>query len=128
MISGASSSPRCKRSNCPRTFTSTRKVIASWEPRLRAASNATFLLQSKTDLRDVAGKKLAAAMKLTELGIRSVVVLSSVMLVLAAAAQDMHYPPDGQQIPPSKCLVLRDDSEASNLPCSQLDHQVWLAD
>src|SRR4051794_12086777 len=122
MISGASSTPRCKRCNSLETFTSMPKAIASWEPRPRAASSATFPLQSKTDLKGMVGniEGTRNSMKVTRPGLRSVVVLFSALLVSAAAAQDTHYPPDGPQIPPSKCLILRDDTEESNLPCSQL--------
>jgi iron(II)-dependent oxidoreductase len=67
-------------------------------------------------------------MKLFALAMKSVVVFGGAITISIAASQDTHYPPNGQQIPPSKCLVLRDDTEASNLPCSPLDHQAWLAD
>jgi len=81
-------------------------------------------------LKGVVGDKeeTSNTMKLTRPGTISIAVLFSALLVSAAAAQDTHYPPDGAQIPPSKCLILRDDTEESNLPCSQLDHQTWLAD
>jgi hypothetical protein len=86
--------------------------------------------RAELNLKNMAGTfgRFAAAMKFTESCLRFVVVLNSAMLVSIATAQYTHYPPEGQQIPPSRCLVLRDDSEASNLPCSQVDHQAWLAD
>jgi iron(II)-dependent oxidoreductase len=49
-------------------------------------------------------------------------------LCISMAAQDSYYRPDGQQIPPEKCLVHRDDSESGANPCSTQNHQAWLAD
>jgi iron(II)-dependent oxidoreductase len=44
------------------------------------------------------------------------------------AAQDFHYPPAGQQIPPDRCLTSRDDSESGNTVCTTSNHEAWLAD
>jgi len=56
-----------------------------------------------------------------------VVVLGMISCVWIAA-QDSHYSPDGQQIPPDRCLVVRGDSERGDIPCTAWNHQVWLAD
>ena len=60
----------------------------------------------------------------TRFGIGALLMISSTW----TGAQDLHYVPEGQQIPPDRCLVLRDDSESSNLPCPLMSHQAWLAD
>jgi gamma-glutamyl hercynylcysteine S-oxide synthase len=44
------------------------------------------------------------------------------------AAQDSHYSPDGQQIPPDRCLTQRNESDGSAGPCTIFSHQAWLAD
>src|SRR3569833_327654 len=113
MISGVLSSPRCKLFNSLTTFTSMPKAIAFWVPRRQAVSSAIFPLRSMTDVKDEAGniQNQAATMKLVEAVIKLVIVLYSAFVISAASAQDTHYPPDGQQIPPSRCLILRDDTE-----------------
>jgi iron(II)-dependent oxidoreductase len=43
-------------------------------------------------------------------------------------AQDTHYWPESQQIPPDRCLTQRDDSESGNIPCNVQSHRAWLGD
>jgi len=54
------------------------------------------------------------------------------VLVLAAAtvssAQDSHYSPKGQQIPVPECLTMKGLWEGGSKPCSQTEHEAWLAD
>ncbi|MFZ1052916.1 MAG: SUMF1/EgtB/PvdO family nonheme iron enzyme, partial [Candidatus Sulfotelmatobacter sp.] len=55
-----------------------------------------------------------------------------VLLVLAGAmisyAQDSHFRPKGQQIPVPDCLTMKGLWEGGSKPCSQTEHQAWLAD
>ncbi|HUX45408.1 MAG TPA: hypothetical protein VMV57_11705, partial [Terracidiphilus sp.] len=44
-----------------------------------------------------------------------------------AYAQDTHYAPTGQQIPPPACLTLRGAWEGGYIPCTAATHQQWLA-
>ena len=54
------------------------------------------------------------------------------LLVLAGAmisyAQDSHFRPKGQQIPVPDCLTMKGLWEGGSKPCSQTEHQAWLAD
>ena len=43
-------------------------------------------------------------------------------------AQDSHYSPKGQQIPPPPCLTMRGAWEGGYLPCTTNSHREWLAD
>src|SRR5450631_4114931 len=54
-------------------------------------------------------------------------VLSTV-LSLPAFAQDTHYAPKGQQIPPPPCFSIRGAWEGGSTPCTDSSHQEWLAD
>ena len=45
-----------------------------------------------------------------------------------AAAQDSHYAPRGQQIPPPPCLTMRGAWEGGTPPCSAATHVEWLRD
>jgi len=47
---------------------------------------------------------------------------------LGGIAQDTHYDPRGQQIPPPTCLTLRGAWEGGHIPCTPFTHQEWLAD
>ena len=59
-------------------------------------------------------------------------LLRIVLLVLAGAmisyAQDSHFRPKGQQIPVPDCLTMKGLWEGGSKPCSQTEHQAWLAD
>ena len=56
------------------------------------------------------------------------------LLILAAnsslfvAAQDSHYAPQGQQIPPPTCLTIRGAWEGGYVPCTPSSYREWLAD
>jgi iron(II)-dependent oxidoreductase len=54
------------------------------------------------------------------------------LLILAVAtissAQDTHYSPKGQQIPVPECLTMKGLWEGGSKPCSQTEHDTWLAD
>jgi gamma-glutamyl hercynylcysteine S-oxide synthase len=43
-------------------------------------------------------------------------------------AQDSHYSPRGQQIPPPACLNLRGAWEGGSIPCTPGSHLAWLND
>jgi hypothetical protein len=62
-------------------------------------------------------------------GQKAVAVASAVMILCSwMSAQDSHYWPDGQQIPPEKCLVQRTEGGAAASPCTTQSHDAWLAD
>jgi gamma-glutamyl hercynylcysteine S-oxide synthase len=52
----------------------------------------------------------------------------SAALSLSAIAQDSHFSPKGQQIPPPPCFTLRGAWEGGSIPCTELTHQEWLKD
>jgi len=58
--------------------------------------------------------------------------LQIALLILAVAtsssAQDSHYSPKGQQIPVPECLTMKGLWEGGSKPCSQTEHDTWLAD
>jgi len=54
-------------------------------------------------------------------------VLSTFFAVLLAA-QDTHYGPRGQQIPPPVCLTSGETWEGGYTPCTASNYQQWLAD
>ncbi len=61
------------------------------------------------------------------------VLLPMALLVLSfatiASAQDSHFPPKDQQIPVPECLTVKGLWEGGGWkPCSQTEHQAWLAD
>ncbi len=49
-------------------------------------------------------------------------------LTLSAAAQDSHYTPQGQQIPPPACLTMKGAWEGGTVPCTSETHGEWLQD
>ena len=59
-------------------------------------------------------------------------LLQIAVLVLAAAtisaAQDSHFSPKSQQIPVPECLSMKGLWEGGSKPCSQTEHEAWLAD
>src|ERR1700730_1000684 len=50
------------------------------------------------------------------------------LLTAASAAQDSRFPPKGQQIPVPECLAMKGLWEGASKPCSQTEHESWLAD
>jgi iron(II)-dependent oxidoreductase len=59
-------------------------------------------------------------------------VLHVAVLAVAAAtissAQDSHFSPNDQQIPVPECLTMKGAWEGGSKPCSQTEHEAWLAD
>ena len=54
--------------------------------------------------------------------------LLAILFSTPIRAQDSHYYPDYQQIPPDRCLTQRNDSDGSGAACTAGSHQAWLAD
>ncbi len=56
--------------------------------------------------------------------------IAALALVVAAvcSAQDSHFAPDAQQIPVPECLTMKGLWEGGSKPCSQTEHEAWLAD
>lgn len=44
------------------------------------------------------------------------------------SAQDSHYAPEGQQIPPPTCFTMRGAWEGGYVPCNPGSHDAWLKD
>jgi iron(II)-dependent oxidoreductase len=62
---------------------------------------------------------------------RSLLLQVAVLVIAAAAissAQDSHFAPKGQQIPVPECLSMKGLWEGGSKPCSQTEHEAWLAD
>ena len=59
-----------------------------------------------------------------------VTFLTAVLLAAASmvSAQDSHYRPTGQQIPTPSCLTMKGAWEGGSKPCTQDEHDAWLAD
>jgi len=59
-------------------------------------------------------------------------LLEVAVLALAVAtissAQDSNFAPEGQQIPVPECLAMKGLWEGGSKPCSQTEHEAWLAD
>jgi len=49
-------------------------------------------------------------------------------VVAISSAQDSHFRPKGQQIPVPDCLTMKGLWEGGSRPCSQTEHEAWLAD
>ena len=56
-------------------------------------------------------------------GIVTLLALSSLV-----SAQDTNFEPDHQQIPGPDCIHIKDVWDAGSRPCTQEDHNAWLAD
>ena len=56
-------------------------------------------------------------------GIVTLLALSSLI-----SAQDTNFEPDHQQIPGPDCIHIKDVWDAGSRPCTQEDHNAWLAD
>ena len=65
------------------------------------------------------------------MAIRSYCFLSFILLTLSAclvSAQDTHFAPQKQQIPSPECLTMKGAWEGGSKPCTQNEHDAWLAD
>jgi formylglycine-generating enzyme required for sulfatase activity len=51
-----------------------------------------------------------------------------ITVVTIASAQDSKFPPAEQQIPVPECLTMRGLWEGGSKPCTQNEHEAWLAD
>jgi len=66
--------------------------------------------------------------------IRRTIYLAATPLLLAITlgapgfAQDSHYAPIGQQIPPPTCFTIRGPHDGGYVPCTPSSHKEWLAD
>ena len=47
---------------------------------------------------------------------------------LPLVSQDSKYRPQGQQIPTPECLIMKGAWEGGSKPCTQSEHETWLAD
>ena len=56
--------------------------------------------------------------------------ITVVLLAVACtvSAQDSHFRPEHQQIPTPSCLNMKGAWEGGSKPCSQNEHDAWLAD
>ena len=61
---------------------------------------------------------------------RSLIQIAILILAVAtfSSAQDSHFSPKGQQIPVPECLTMKGLWEGGSKPCSQTEHDRWLAD
>lgn len=61
---------------------------------------------------------------------RSLIQIAILILAVAklSSAQDSHFSPKGQQIPVPECLTMKGLWEGGSKPCSQTEHEAWLAD
>ncbi len=56
------------------------------------------------------------------------VAVLAVAVATISSAQDSHFAPKGQQIPVPECLAMKGLWEGGSKPCSQTEHEAWLAD
>ena len=56
--------------------------------------------------------------------------IANILLAISVVsfAQDSRFRPTGQQIPAPECLTMKGLWEGGSKPCSQSEHEVWLAD
>ncbi|MFZ0759334.1 MAG: formylglycine-generating enzyme family protein [Candidatus Sulfotelmatobacter sp.] len=56
--------------------------------------------------------------------------IATILLAVSAvcSAQDSHFRPKEQQIPVPECLTMKGLWEGGSKPCSQTEHEAWLAD
>ena len=55
-------------------------------------------------------------------------VIAALLATACALAQDSHFRPDRQQIPTPGCLIMKGAWEGGSTPCTQNEHDSWLAD
>jgi len=56
------------------------------------------------------------------------VIIALFVTACALSAQDSHFRPDRQQIPTPGCLIMKGAWEGGSTPCTQNEHDSWLAD
>src|SRR4029453_8715556 len=56
------------------------------------------------------------------------VTVALVAVASVSTAQDSRYRPDRQQIPTPGCLIMKGAWEGGSKPCTQDEHEEWLAD
>src|ERR1700678_1037833 len=56
------------------------------------------------------------------------IAVAVLIVVSFSAAQDSHFKPTGQQIPVPECLTMKGLWQGGAKPCSQNEHEAWLAD
>jgi iron(II)-dependent oxidoreductase len=56
------------------------------------------------------------------------VILALLVTACSLSAQDSHFRPDRQQIPTPGCLIMKGAWEGGSTPCTQNEHDSWLAD
>jgi iron(II)-dependent oxidoreductase len=56
------------------------------------------------------------------------VIAALLATACAVSAQDSHFRPDRQQIPTPGCLIVKGAWEGGSAPCTQNEHDSWLAD
>jgi gamma-glutamyl hercynylcysteine S-oxide synthase len=56
------------------------------------------------------------------------VALLALAVTTISSAQDSHFSPKQQQIPVPECLSMKGLWEGGSKPCSQTEHEAWLAD
>jgi iron(II)-dependent oxidoreductase len=56
------------------------------------------------------------------------VIIALLVTACTVSAQDSHFRPDRQQIPTPGCLVMKGAWEGGSTPCTQNEHDSWLAD
>jgi gamma-glutamyl hercynylcysteine S-oxide synthase len=56
------------------------------------------------------------------------VILALLVTTCSVFAQDSHFRPDRQQIPTPGCLIMKGAWEGGSTPCTQNEHDSWLAD
>ena len=56
------------------------------------------------------------------------IATSVLVAATLSSAQDSHFSPVGQQIPVPECLMMKGLWEGGSKPCSQTEHDAWLAD
>ena len=62
------------------------------------------------------------------LGIPLVVAAMLLGAASVVSAQDSHFRPEHQQIPTPGCLIMKGAWEGGSKPCTQNEHDAWLAD
>ena len=62
------------------------------------------------------------------MGIRAFRRSDVLIAASVVSAQDSHFRPHGQQIPTPGCLIMKGTWEGGSKPCTQDEHDAWLAD
>jgi hypothetical protein len=56
------------------------------------------------------------------------IAVFALIVSTVSSAQDTHFRPTNQQIPVPECLTMKGLWEGGSKPCSQTEHEAWLAD